>query len=167
MRAACALLVSLVALAALRLWMVAGQWPEFMRAYGRTRHLDMSTAAGWAMAELHTPGQWSALLDLGVVLVSCLLVFGVLHRVSECRTFGVVLAVGLLLDSLSSLAYPVPWFYLVATCMLALAAATLLTLLLRPRTSMHLRTERANLHESLPLQWVDPPRRTPPAGSSY
>jgi hypothetical protein len=161
-RSACALLVSLVALAVLRAWMVLAEWPEFMRVYGRNRHLDMGSASGWTMAELHTPGQWSALLDLGVVLASCLLVLGVLHRVSECRTFGVVLAVALLLDTLSSLAYPVPWFYLVATSMLALAALVLVVLLLRRRTAMHLRPEPGNLHESVPVVRAQPPRPTPP-----
>ena len=163
-RAACALLVSLTALAALRTWMVIGEWPEFLRAYGRTHHLDMSSGAGWTMAELRTPGQWSAALDLGFVLLTIILVLGVLHRVSECRIFGVVVAVGLLLDSLASLAYPVPWWYLVATSMLALGAFTLGLLLLRPATSMHLRPEPGSLREVLPVQRPVPPRPTPPTG---
>ena len=118
MRAACALLVSLTALAGLRAWMVLGEWHEFLRAYGRSHHLDMHSEAGWTESALRAPGQWSALLDLGLVLILVLLVLGVLHRSSECRIFGVVVSVAVTLDALAPLAYPVPWWYVVASSML-------------------------------------------------
>ena len=55
-RAACALLVSLTALAVLRAWMVLGEWHEFLRAYGRSHHLDMTSDAGWTESALRPPG---------------------------------------------------------------------------------------------------------------
>ena len=160
-RAACALLVSLTALAALRAWMVLGEWHEFLRVYGRSHHLDMTSEAGWTESALRAPGQWSAMLDLGLVLIAVLLVLGVLHRSSECRTFGVVVAVAVTLDTLAPLAYPVPWWYVVASSMLALACTTLVLLLTRPRTTMHLRPEPLSHHERLLEPRPGPPPRPP------
>lgn len=150
LRSACAVLVPLVAVAGLRVWMVLGRWPDFERAYGRSRHLDMSSHAGWVVAGLHTPGQGGALLDVGVVLVVSVLVAATLRRVHEARPFALALLVGAAVDSAASLAYAVPWWYLVASVLLAGVALVQVVLLTRPTTTMHLRPEPVSLRELTP-----------------
>ena len=103
------------------------------------------------------------MLDLGLVLIMVLLVLGMLHRSSECRTFGVVVAVAVTLDALAPLAYPVPWWYVVASSMLGLACTTLVLLLTRPRTTMHLRPEPMSHRERLLEPGPKPPRPNDPS----
>lgn len=147
-RSAAALLVPVVALAALRVWMVGTQWTAFQRAFGRSHGLDMATGAGWATAGLRTPGQWSALLDVGAVLLLAGLVAAVVRRVREARWFAVFLAAGVVVDAMASLAYAVPWWYAVATSMLAGWLVLLQVLLTRPTTRMHLLPEPIALREA-------------------
>jgi hypothetical protein len=139
LRAACTLLVPLAGLAVLRVWMVATQWHEFVRVFGRSSGLDMDGTSGWALAELRTPGQWTVAVDALAVLALLLLVPATVHRWPEARVAAVALAGITGVDALASVAYPVPWWYVVAGAMLAGSAVLLVVLLLRPTTSMHLR----------------------------
>ncbi len=147
-RSAAALLVPVVALAALRVWMVGTQWADFQQAFGRSHGLDMATEAGWATAGLRTPGQWSSVLDVGAVLLLAGLVTAVVRRVREARWFAGFLAAGVAVDALASLAYAVPWWYAVATGMLAGWLVLLLVLLARATTRMYLLPEPLVLREA-------------------
>ncbi|GAB3590591.1 hypothetical protein GCM10027446_05750 [Angustibacter peucedani] len=148
LRSAVVLLVPVAALAALRVWMVGTQWSAFQGAFGRSHGLDMTTDAGWVTAALRTPGQWSSLVDVCAVALLAAMVAGVLRRVSEVRWVAVFVAVGVAVDALASLAYAVPWWYLVATAMLAGWLLLLGVLLGRPSTSMHLMPEPLVLREA-------------------
>lgn len=147
-RAGVALLVPLAALALLRVWMVLTQWPAFERAFGRAHGLDMTTPAGWATAALRTPGQWTALLDVGALTLLACSVVAVVRRIGGARS--VALAAGVTADAVASLAYAVPWWYAAATAMLAGWLVLLVTLLTRASTSMHLMPEPLVLRE----QWL-------------
>ncbi len=161
-RRACTILVPLVALGGLRVWMVATQWPDFLLSYGRARGLDMGSEAGWVLSALRAPRQGSVLLDLGAVVLVCALVVAALHRVRAARAAGVALSAGVGVDAVSSLAYPVPWWFVVASLMLAAVTAVLVALLTRPASSMHLMPDPGQVHERMPprLSGGDTARRS-------
>lgn len=146
-RAACALLVPLLALMALRVWMVAAEWPAFVHAYGTAHHLDTGAPAGWVLAELRTPGQWGVVVDLGAALAAAGLMVALVHRWWGARVLvlGAVGAAGI--DVAASLAYPVPWWFVVAGVLAAATVLAVVVLLCRPETSMHLQPEPASLKE--------------------
>jgi hypothetical protein len=132
-RAACALVASVVLLAALRLWMALTQRPAFLDAYGQAHQLDTRTPSGRVIADLHAPNLVGAtLFDLTVLvlMVPCvgLVVRGLLVE-------GHYLAIGLgalgAAGVLSSLAYPVPWWFLVSTLLLLAEVVTAVLVLVR------------------------------------
>lgn len=145
--AACALLVLLLPLCALRVWMVASEWPQFVRAYGGADGLDMRTSSGWVLAELRTPGQWGVLLDLVATLAMAGFLVAVVRRWWGSRVLAMALASAVGVDVVASLAYPVPWWFLVAGVLVAGADLVMVVLLSRPSTSMHLQPEPATLKE--------------------
>lgn len=146
-RAACALLVPLVALMVLRVWMVGFEWPAFVRAYGTAHGLDMASSSGWVQAELRTPGQWAVVVDLGAASASAGLMVALVRRWWGARVLllGVAGAAGI--DVVASLAYPVPWWFLVAGVLAAATVLALVVLVCRPATSMHLQPEPNSLKE--------------------
>jgi hypothetical protein len=146
-RAACALLGPLVALMVLRVWMVGFEWPAFVLAYGTAHGLDMTSSSGWVLAELRTPGQWSVLVDLGATLASVGFMVAMVRRWWGARLLllGAVGAAGI--DVVASLAYPVPWWFLVAGVLAAVTVLALVVLVCRPATSMHLQPEPISLKE--------------------
>ena len=147
LRAACTLLVPLVALAVLRVWMVVAEWPAFVAAFGHARGLDMRTTAGWVLAELRTPGQWGVVLDLVVTLVAAACLAAVVRRWWGSRTLAVAALSAAGVDVVASLAYPVPWWFLVAGVLSAGADLVLVLLLCRASTTMHLQPEPITLKE--------------------
>ncbi len=147
LRAACGLLVLLLPLCALRVWMVAAQWPQFVRAYGGAGGLDMRSSSGWVLAELRTPGQWGVLLDLVATLAAAGFLAAVLRRWWGSRALAVALVCAVGVDVVASLAYPVPWWFLVAGVLTAAGDLLLVVLLSRPSTSMHLQPEPHGLKE--------------------
>lgn len=146
-RAACALLLPLVALMLLRVWMVGFEWPAFVRAYGRAHGLDTAVPSGWVLAELRTPGQWAVVVDLATALVSAGLMVALVRRWWGARVLLLGAAAGGGIDVVASLAYPVPWWFLVAGVLAASGELVLVVLLCRPATSMHLQPEPASLKE--------------------
>jgi hypothetical protein len=146
-RAACGLLVPLVALMLLRVWMVGFEWPAFVRAYGTAHRLDMASSSGWVVAELRTPGQGGVVVDLATALVSAGLMVALVRRWWGARVLllGATAAGGI--DVVASLAYPVPWWFLVAGVLTAATELVLVVLLCRPATSMHLQPEPTSLKE--------------------
>ena len=146
-RAACGLLVPLVALMLLRVWMVAVEWPAFVRAYGSAHGLDMNSPSGWVLAELRTPGQWGVLVDLGAVLAAAGFMVTLVRRWWGARVLvlGATGAAGI--DVVASLAYPVPWWFLVAGVLAGCTVLVMVVLLCRPTTSMHLQPEPSTLKE--------------------
>lgn len=146
-RAACALLVPLVALMLLRVWMVGFEWPAFVQAYGTAHGLDVAAPSGWVPAELRTPGQWGVLVDLGTALASVGLMVALVRRWWGARVLLLAAAAGGGIDVVASLAYPVPWWFLVAGVLAAATELVLVVLLCRPATSMHLQPEPVSLKE--------------------
>ncbi|MGN6301462.1 MAG: hypothetical protein ACTHN8_10275 [Angustibacter sp.] len=146
-RAACGLLVPLVALMALRVWMVGFEWPAFVRSYGTAHRLDMSSSAGWVLAELRTPGQWGVVVDLAAALASVGFMVALVRRWWGARVLLLAAAAAGGIDVAGSLAYPVPWWFLVAGVLAAAIELGIVVLLCRPATSMHLQPEPMSLKE--------------------
>jgi hypothetical protein len=147
LRAACGLLVLMLPLCVLRVWMVAAEWPQFVRAYGGAEGLDMRSSAGWVLAELRTPGQWGVLLDLTATLGAAGFLMAVLRRWWGSRVLAAALVSAAGVDVVASLAYPVPWWFLVAGVLAAGADLVMVVLLSRPSTTMHLQPEPSSLKE--------------------
>lgn len=145
--AACGLLALLLALGALRVWMVAAQWPQFVRTFGDASGLDMRSSSGWVLSELRTPGQWGVLLDLAATIAVAGLLLAVVRRWWGSRVLAIGVASAAGADVVASLAYPVPWWFLVAGVLTAGADLVLVLLLSRPSTSMHLQPEPVTLKE--------------------
>ena len=162
-RAACALLVSLVALAVLRAWMVLAEWPEFLRVYGRDRapgHGIRLPAGRWPSCTRPGSGArcstWAwcwPMLPAGPRRAAP----G--QRVPHVRGgAGGRPAAGHPGVAGLPRAVVLPG----GDRMLALAALTLVLLLLRRRTCHAPAPGAGNLHESLPVQRAQPPRPAPP-----
>jgi hypothetical protein len=147
LRAACGLMVLLVPLGVLRVWMVAAEWRQFVGAWGEAEGLDMRLGSSWALAELRTPGQWGVLLDLAATLGTAGFLVAVWRRWWGSRVLAGGLASAVGVDVVASLAYPVPWWFLVAGVLTAGAQLVLVLLLSRPSTSMHLQPEPTTLKE--------------------